>query len=163
MVRVLSTLEVLLVAAVAGGGHGVVRAQRSTFVTVVAGGRGVRAGEREPVHVLIDLGNGDLPAADAMAVLAGSAHPALVEVSMAVGALVADIGEHHFGMAAGAGDTFVQAAQGETRLVVIELRHGTDWFPAIDGVAILAGKIQIAMGAARVRRGLRLARRDEWQ
>lgn len=156
VIRIARGLKVLLVAAVASRGHGVVLAQRSVLVTVVAGSRGVRAREREPVHVLIDLGDGDLPPADGMAVLAGGAHAALVEVGMATGAIVADIGEHHLGMASGAGDAFVHSSEWKARLAVVELGHGTDRFPAIDGVAVLTGKIQIAVRAARVRRRLRL-------
>lgn len=139
VVRAQSALEVFLVAAETGHGHGVVLAQRSTFVTVVAGSRGMRARERKPVHVLINLGNGDLPPADAMAVLAGGAHAALVDVGVATGALIANIGEHHFGMTTGAGDAFVHAAQRKARLAVIKLRYRTDRLPAIDGVAVLAG------------------------
>ena len=154
VIRIAHGLKLLLVAAETGRGHGVVLAQRSVLVTVVAGGGGVRAREREPVHVLIDLGNRDLPPADGMAVLAGGSHAALVEVGMAIDTLVADIGEHHFGMATGTVNAFVHAAQWEARLAVIKLGHGTDRFPAIYGVAVLAGKVQIAVGAARVRRRL---------
>jgi hypothetical protein len=151
------------VAAVASRGHGVVLAQPSALVAVVAGSRRVRAREREPVHVLIDLGNGDLPPADSMAILAGGAHAAAVDIGMAAGAPVANIREHHFGMAAGTGDAFMQAAQGEMRLAVVKLGHGPDRLPAIDGVAVLTGKIQVAMGAARVRPHLGLGSRDEWR
>lgn len=99
----------------------------------------MRAREREPVRVLIDLGDRDLPPVDGMAVLAGGAHAAPVDVGMAVGAPVANIGEHHFGMATGAGNAFMHAAQRKARLAVIKLRYGTDRLPAIDGVAVLAG------------------------
>ena len=98
-----------------------------------------------------------------MAVLAGRSHASPVDVGVATGALVADIGEHHFGMATGTVNAFMHAAQWEARLAVVKLRHGTDWFPAIHGVAVLAGKIQTAVGAVCVRRRLCWAPGWWWQ
>ncbi len=41
----------------------------------------------------------------------------------------------------------VQAAQRIVGLVVIEFRNGADRLPALRGVAVLTGNVQIAMGA----------------
>ena len=166
VIRILGRLKILLVATQARRGHSVELAERAVLVAGIAGSRGVSAGEREPVHVLVDLGDRDLPAPDGVAGFALGAHPGLVNVGVAVGALVADVGENHFGVASGAGDTFVQAAQREFRKVVVEFGDGADRLPAINGVAVLAGQIQIAVGAMRVLRlrlGGRSQRRQEQQ
>lgn len=109
----------------------------------------MRAGQREAVHVLIDLLHRNFPSPDRMTGLAIRAHLALVDIGVAVGALVANVSEDHLGMAGRAGHTFVQAAQGILGLIVIELRHRSNGFPPINGVAVLARDIQISVRTAR--------------
>jgi len=147
-------LKNFLVATQASRGHGSELAERAVLVAIFAGQRRVRAGQREAVHVLIDLLHRNLPAADRVAGLASRPHLALVNVGVAVSAFVADVGKDHLGVAGSAGDAFVQAAQRIAGLIVIELGHGTDRLPAIDSVAVLAGQIQVAMRAPRVLRCL---------
>jgi len=166
VIWILSGRKILLVATEARRGHGVELAERAVLVAGVAGSRGVRAGQREPVHVLVDLLHRNLPAADGVTGLAVGTHLALVNVGVAVGALVADIGENHFGVASGASYALMHAAQGEFRQIVVELRHGADRLPSVNGVAVLAGEIQIAMRAMAVlsrRLGGRSRRRQEQQ
>jgi len=50
-------------------------------------------------------------------------------------------------MALRAGHILVQAAQRVTGLVVIKLGNGANWLPALSGMTVLAGNIQIAMWA----------------
>lgn len=152
--------EVLLMAAVTRRGHRFVVAESPVLVTVVAGGCSVGAGQREAVHVLIDLGCVDLPAADGVAGFAGRAHLAPMNVSVAVGALVAHIREHHLDVATGAGYALVHPTQCELRLVVVELGDGADRLPAVYGMAILAREVESAVGTMGVRGGLRLAGRN---
>jgi hypothetical protein len=150
-------VEVLAVATEALRGHIVELGKSATLMAILAGRSGVRTGQRKPVHVQVDLGDRNLPAADRVTVFAGSGHFAAVNVRMAVGAFIADIGEHHLAMAVRAGHTLVHAAERKLGLVVIELWHRADWFPSVHGVAVLTGDIQIAVGAAgllgRLRRG----------
>lgn len=146
-------------------GHEVELRERSTFMAILAGRGGMCTGQRKPVHVHVDLGGGNFPAAYRVTVLASRGHFAAVNVSMAVGALIADIGEHHLGMAVYAVDALVQAAQRKLRLVMVELGHRTNRLPSVHGVAVLTSDIQIAVGAARLfcrlRRGS--ARHGRWQ
>lgn len=147
-------VEVLAVATEALRGHVIELGEGATLMAILAGRSGVRAGQGEPVHVHVDLADGNLPAADRVTVLAGSGHFAAVNVRMAVGALIADIGEHHLAMAVRAGHTLVQAAERKLRLVVVELRHGTGRLPSVHGVAVLTCDIQVAVGAAGLLCGL---------
>ena len=114
-------------------------------------------GEREPVHVHVDLRSRDFPAADRVTAFASARHLAAVNVSMAVGALIADVGEDHLGMVVYAVDALVQAAQRKLRLVVVELRHRADRLPSVHGMAVLTSDIQVAVGAARLLCRLRRA------
>lgn len=146
-------------------GHEVELRERSTFMAILAGRGSMSTGQRKPVHVHVDLSGGNLPAAHRVTVLASRGHFAAVNVGMAIGALIADIGEHHLGMAVYAVDAIVQAAQRKLRLVVVELGHRTNRLPSVHGVAVLTSDIQIAVGAARLfcrlRRGS--ARHGRWQ
>ena len=104
-------------------------AHGSAFVAGVAVHSGVRADQREPVEVLIDLLNRNMPAPDRMALLAVCAHLPLVDIGVAVGALRADIGKDHLGVALRAGHTFMQTAQRVFGGVVIEFRNCSDRLP----------------------------------
>ena len=148
-------VEVFLMAAEALCRHGGERCQRATFMAIVAGRGGVRAGQREAVHMHVDLRDVHLPAPDGVTVFAGARQFAAVNVGVAVGTLIADIGEHHLGMAVRACHPLVQAAERKLGLVVIELRHRADLLPSVHGVAVLAGDVQISVRAARLRVRLR--------
>ena len=134
-------------------------------MAIVAGCGGVSTGQRKPVHVHIDLGDGNLPAAHRVTALASRRHFAAMNIRMAVGALTPDIGEHHLGMAVYAVDALVQSAERELGLVVVELRHRTNGLPSVNGVAVLTSDIQVAVGAAgllgRLRRGSARGRRQQ--
>lgn len=114
----------------------------------------MRAGQRKPVHVLVDLADIHLPAADGVAVLTNRRHLAPVDVGMAVSALVADIRENHLHVAGRAGHAFVHATQREAGGVVIELGNGPDRFPAVNGVTVLAGQVERTVGTMAVGVGL---------
>jgi hypothetical protein len=150
VLRIRRAVEIFRVAADALRRHVVERGECSTLMAIVAGRGGVRTGQREPVHVHVDLSDRNLPAANGVTAVAGGGHFAAVNIGMAAGALVADVGEHHFRMTIDAVNVLVQAAQRKFRLVVVELRHRANRLPAVDGVAVLARDIQIAVGAARL-------------
>jgi len=135
-------------------------ADRGALVAGIAIQRGVRADQREAVQVLVDLLHRDVPSLDVVALLAVGAHLALVNVRVAIGALLADVGEHHLDMALRAVHTLVHAAQRIFRGVVIELRNGADRLPSAQRVAVLTRNTKAAMGAPRVRGRLRLPARQ---
>ena len=93
----------------------------------------MRAGQREPVQVLVDLADIHLPAADGVAVLTNRPHLASVNVGMAVGAFRTHIREDELGMACCTRHAFMHASQRELGRIVIEFRRSTDRLPALGG------------------------------
>ena len=79
-------------------------------MTGVAVDGGVRSDEREPVQMLVDLLDGNMPPLHAMALLAVRAHLPLVNVSMAVRALRPHIREHHLDVTLCAGHTLMESS-----------------------------------------------------
>lgn len=84
-----------------------------------------------------------------MALFAGRPQLPSMHVRVAVGTLVAYIGENQFGMALRACDCFMHAAQRIAGLVVIKFREAANRRPPVYGVAVLAGNRQSAVGTAR--------------
>ena len=134
-------------------------------MTIFAGRGGMSTGEREAVHVHVDLRDRNVPAADCVTVFASARHFSAVNVRMAVGALIADVGEHHLGMAVYAVDVLMQSAQRKLGLVVDELRHRANGLPSVHGMTILTSDIQVAVRAARLlcRLRRRSAGNGRWQ
>ena len=102
--------------------------------------------------MLLDRLDGHRPAHHGMALFATCAHLSPVNVSVAVGALVADLREYKIRMALRTCDVLMHAAKRVARGVVIKLRHAADWLPSADRVAVLAGDRQRSVRAARVGR-----------
>jgi len=163
--RIRGAVEVCLMATDALRGHEVEIGESTALMTIIAGRGSMSTGEREAIHVHVDLRSRNFPAADRVTAFASARHLAAVDVSMAVGALIADIREHHLGMAIYAVDALVQAAKRKLRLVVVELRHRANRLPSVHGVAVLTSDIQVAVGAARLlwrlRRGSASGRRQQ--
>ena len=155
VVRVGGRLKVCQVAGVARRRHNLELAVGAVLVAGIAVDRRVGTGQREAVVVLLDVFNSDRPSADGVALFAIRAQLALVNISMAVLAALADAGEDHFDVTLGAGDGRVHAAQRIARLIVVEFRNSANRFPAIRGVAILAGNGQTAVRTVRAFRDLR--------
>jgi hypothetical protein len=61
-----------------------------------------------------------------------------MKIRVTIRAVLANVGKNRLGMARNAFHVFVHAAQGITRLAVIEFRYGADGPPAGRGVAVLA-------------------------
>ena len=95
--------------------------------------------------MLIDLLDADVPSLDRVALLAVGSELALVDVGVAVGALVAYVGEDRLDVALGACHVLVQTAQRKLRLAVIEFGNRPDGAPANCTVAVLTGHTQISM------------------
>jgi len=106
--------------------------------------------------VLLDLLHCHLPSLDGVALFAVGSKLALVNVGMAIGTFLAHVSEDWLDVALSASHALMHAAQRVPRLAMIKLRNVADWFPSTEGVAILAGDIQRAVGAARVGVDLRL-------
>lgn len=126
----------------------------------MAGGavqRRVGPEQREAVLVLVDLLHGDLPALHAVTLLTICAELALMDVGVAVGALLTHVCEYRLDVALGAGHSLMHTPQWITSLVMVELGHAADRLPSAQGVAILAGNIKGAVGATGVCIGLRLS------
>lgn len=134
-------------ARVALGRHRLKPAGGRTFVAGIAIHRRVRPGEGESIVMLLDLLDGDLPAANCVALLAIRSQLPLVNVGMAILAALAHVREHRLHVALDARHRLVHAAQRVAGLIVIEFRNRADRLPRAGGVAVLARDIQVAMGA----------------
>jgi hypothetical protein len=81
---------------------------------------------------------------------------------MAIGALFSHVGENRLGVASGAGNLFVHAAQGIARRVMAEFGDGANGSPAGVCVAIFAGNVEgTVRTSVRLPLGLRRATRKE--
>lgn len=121
----------------------------------------MRTHQGKAILVLVDLLHRDLPSLYCMALVAGCAELALVNIGMAVGALLAHIGEHRPGVALGATDPLVHAAQRKSGLAVVELRDIADRLPPAQGVTVLAGDVQRPVRALRT--GVACPLRRSWR
>ena len=111
-------------------------ARGRVLVALVAFHQRVRAHQREPVLVILNLGDIRLPALDRVAAFAVRPELTPVNVCVALGALGADLLEHHVGVALRASDLRVHTAQRITRRIVIELGVRSDGLPAYGGMTI---------------------------
>ena len=74
-----------------------------------------------------------------------------MDVRVTVLAPLPYICENWLHVALDASDRLVHAAQRVSRLIVIEFRDGADGPPALRGVTVLAGNVQISVRAVRTR------------
>ena len=110
---------------------------------------GVRSGQREPVIVLLDLLNRNLPAAHRVALLAIRSQLPLMNVCVAVLTSLSDVGEHGLHVTLDAGHRLVHAAQWVSCLIVIEFWNRTDRFPSSSCMAVLTRNVQISVRTVR--------------
>ena len=80
--------------------------------------------------------NGDVPPLNGVALSAVRAHFPLVDVGVAVLAILGDVGEDRLDVALHTLHFFVHAPKRVLSLVVIEFRHGTDRTPARGRVTV---------------------------
>jgi hypothetical protein len=111
----------------------------SVLVTLLAFHHRMRPEQWKPVEVLFDRLNRYIPTQDGVALGAVGAELTSMNISMAVRAVLAHIGEDRLYVALRAVHFFVHAAKGISRGVVIEFRDGADRAPTRARVAILAG------------------------
>jgi len=105
--------------------------------------------------VFLHLLHGNLPSLHRVAVRAVGAHLSLVDVGVAVLAILPHVGEDRLHMALRALHFFVHASQGIFCFVVIELGNRLDGPPGCRGVAVLARDRKRTVRTAR-RSALRL-------
>ena len=147
VVRGLRLLVVRLVAGKARRGHGLEFAVGRVLMAGIAIYCSVSAGQGETIIVLLNFLNGNSPSAHGVALLTICAQLALVNIGVAVLAACAHVAEHRLHMALRTRHILVQTPQRITGLVVIEFRDGADRLPALRGVTVLTGNVQIAMWA----------------
>jgi len=138
VIRIRGLLVVPQVAGSAGRRQALELAHCSALVAVLALHRGVRAEQRKTILVVLYPLDGNIPAPHGVALRAIRAHLPLVNVRVALFAILAHIGEHRLEMALRALNFLVHLAQRIAGFVVIEFRNRTDRAPARSGVAILA-------------------------
>ncbi len=105
----------------------------------------VRAEQRKTILVIFYLLCRNIPALHGVALRAIGAHLPLVNVRVALFAILANIGEHGLDVTPNAFDFFVQAAQRITCFVVIEFRNRANGLPAGGGVTVLTRNCQGAV------------------
>ena len=118
--------------------------------------RGVGPEQGKPVLVLVDLLHRNLPTFHAVTLLTICAELALVDVGVAVGALLSHIRENRLDVALRAGHSLMHSPQWIASLVMVELGYAADRLPSAQGVAVLARSIQGAVRTTAVGIGLRL-------
>ena len=110
---------------------------------------GVRADEREPVLMVLDRLDGDVPPLDRVALLALRSELAAVQIGVAIRALCPHVAEHQLDVAGHAVHFLVHSTQGVGGLVVIEFGLSADGFPARERVATVAGLAERSVRIAR--------------
>ncbi len=108
--------------------------------------------------MLTDLLDGNLPSLYRMTLFAVGTKLPLVDVGMAIGALVPHVAEHGLHVALRASDTLVQSTQGIARLIVVEFRSITNRFPSTQRVAVLTRNVKRTVGTTRSSTRLRRSR-----
>jgi len=119
-------------------------------VALFAGYRRVRAKKREAVLMIFNLLRCDFPTEDSVATGAIRSHFALMDVGMAVLAILAHIGKDRLHVALRALHFFMQAAQGVFRLAVVKLKDFADRPPSSGGVAIFARNVESTVRTSSV-------------
>lgn len=120
-----------------------------SLVAAVALERGMSADQWKPVLVIPNGLNRHLPTFHAVAAFAVCAHLPVMNVGVTVSAPCASVGKNRFRMALCARHVLVHTKERVGRLAVIKFRNGAYRFPSENGVAILAGNVQVSVGAAR--------------
>jgi len=143
--RIRGAIEVRHVARLACRGEAQIISDGCIGVALLAFHHRMRAQQREAVEVLLNRLSLDLPAENRVALGAIGAKLPAVNVGVATGAVLANVGEHWLGVASRAGNFFVHAAQRVSRAVVIKFGDGANGSPTCIGVAIFASNVQRTM------------------
>ena len=140
--RVGGLLPILQVAGVTVGLKAIEDADGGLLVALFTRNRGMRTQKREAVHVILHLLYGNIPALDGVALLAVRAHLPAMHISVAIGAILADIGENRLDVTGRALHLLVHSAQRIFRFVVIEFRNRAHRLPGRGGMAVFAWNVE---------------------
>ena len=151
-------LKIFEVAGTASRRHRLEVAVGTAFVTGFAVHSGVRSSEGEPVIVLLDLLNRNLPSPNRVAGLAIGSQLPFVNIGMAVLAALSNVAKHRLYVALSAGDRLMHAAQRVARPVVVEFWNGSNRLPPACCMAILTRNSEVPVRTASSARYLRLPR-----
>lgn len=138
--------KVLLMARVAARGQARELPGGRLLVALVACHQGMRSHQREPVLVVLNRLQRNLPALYGVAIRTTGAELAAMDIRVAVGALRAYVLEYQAGMTLIASHIRVHSTQRISGQIVIEVRIRSDWFPTGVGVTVGAGSGERAMG-----------------
>jgi len=105
----------------------------------------VSSQQREAILGILHLLDGDVPALNGVALCAVRTHFPLVDVGVALLAILGDVGEDRLDMALHTRHFFVHATKRVLSLIVIEFHHGTDRTPALGGVTVFTRNGKRAM------------------
>ena len=120
-----------------------------SLMAVVAWQRGMSADQREPVFVIPYGLDRDLPPLHVVAALAICPHLPVMNVGVTIPAPGAGVGKNRFRVTLRARHVLVHPQKRKAGFSVVKFRNSAYRFPSENGVAILAGNVQVAMGTAR--------------
>ena len=143
--RILYALEIRHVTGQAVRGHGLELTVGRVLVAGIAIHGSVCAGQRKAVVMILDLLDGDVPPAHGVALRAIRTQLALVNIRVAILALVAYIIKYELDVACRAGHAHVHAAQRILGLIVIEFRNCANGLPTLGRMAVGAGDTEAAV------------------
>ena len=138
MVRIRRLLKILQVARCASCRETLELPNCGALVTILTLDRGVSPQERESILVILDLLDGDIPTEHRVTPCAIGSHLPLVNIGVAVLALLANIGKYRLDVALRTLHFFVHTPKWITCLIVVELWHGADRAPSAGGMAVFA-------------------------
>jgi len=93
--------------------------------------------------------NGDLPSLHRVAAFAGCTHLPVMNIGVTVATPGPGVRKNRFRVTLRASYVLVHPEKGEAGFEVIKFRNSAYRFPSENGVAILTGSVQVAVGAAR--------------
>lgn len=135
-------LPIFQMAGVAGSGKPQEHARGALLVTLFARHCRVRTQQREPILMVANRLNSDVPTLHCVALLAVWPHLPPVYVRVAIGAVFTHIRKHRLHVALHAFHFFMHSAQRIAGLVMVKFRNRTDRAPARRCMAVFARNVQ---------------------
>ena len=155
VIRIGGLSKVGLVAREARSRHGLELAIGAILVAGTAVHGGVSTGQREAIVVILNIFIRDLPSTHGVTLFAICSQLPTVNVSVAILAVLADVGKNHLHVTLSTGDSGVHAAKRVASLIVIKFRNSADRLPCARGVTVLTGYGQTPVRTVRPAGSLR--------
>lgn len=150
VIRIRRLLKILQVARSTSRGKPLELPNRGALVAVIALHRRVGAEKREAILVILHLLYSNVPALHGMTLRAIRAHPPLVNVGMAVLAVLSHRGKDRFDVALRARHLLMHAAKRILGFVVVEFRYRADGAPTRRVVTVFTWNRKRSMRTSRV-------------